>query len=643
MNNSIRDVFSKETVNLVRSLIRPSFFIHALFYWIKESCRILLRKINIKYNVNIYRYFHSPAYLRSVLKSIEIKECEDGYLGRFVKNNSGLGSDLEKVTPITIQLATKELRCDDLPDWLQTSEDPEITFSLHRWGWLLMLAVNNPSNGMKNWGLKVMKDWFLCMGNMKSHPAWESYSVSERIVNALMFFYVLREYSCEGDVHFVEKKLFEMSLFLKDHLEFHGERTNNHILNNARALYMQGRLSSCEELADIGRRIFIEETPRLISTSGFLREDSTSYHFLLLRTYLEVLHIAEYTEDTAFADRMKSVATSMVKAAWCFDIHDKDNTHWDFPLVGDVSPDFPMEWLKNICRSIPALKLYRPIAQVADSHSGWNKIWEANRSDNLQEPFVLSKRQKCQMYADSGWYRVDYGNFTIIWHVSPSGSIPLYSHGHNDIFSFVLYWKGSPIIVDSGRFSYTLDKFGLYGKTTSAHSTFTSDGFGSYPSNRSIFPPKYREGKPNVKWEERENGFYFKISHDGFQRLNEHGFAYREFHISKDTISINDFIKGFGRHNVKTFFHFADNLNVTNYSTADSSEIDLCNDRERINVKLKITGLTPSVRIISGVRDPYPIGWVFPEYGRCVPASTCLVETYTSYPYEAEYFLGFAD
>jgi hypothetical protein len=630
----------------MRGMMWPPFFIHAFLYWIKELGGRLLRKISIICNINIYPYLYYPAYLRNVLKKVDIQKYEEGYLRRLGKsNNSGFSSDSEKVTPVTIQLATIELPCDDIPNWLQTFKDLEITFSLHRWGWLLMLAVNNPSAGMKNWGLKVMKDWFLNMGNKKWHPAWESYSASERIVNALLFFYVLRDYPCseDEDVHFLENNLIDMTVYLKNHLEFHSDKTNNHVLNNARALYMLGRLSSCEELAEIGRRIFIEETSRLITASGFLREDSSSYHFLLLRTYLEVLHIAEYTKDIIFAERMKPVATSMVKAAWIFDVYNTDNNDWNFPLIGDASPDFPINWLKDICRSIPALELYRPFAQVTNAFSGWNKIWDTNEPHSVQLPSMLLRRQKYQMYKDSGWYRVDYGNFTIIWHIYPSGSIPLYSHGHSDIFSFVLYWRGRPVIVDSGRFSYTLDKFGLYGKTTSAHNTFTSDGFDSYPVNRSIYPPKYREGKPIVKWEERGDDFYFKISHDGFQRLNEHHFAYREFHISYDTIKINDFIQGFGCHNVKTFFHFADDLRVTNYSVANSSEVHLCNDRERINAKLTIAGLTPSVRIISGVRDPDPIGWVCPEYGRCVPTSTCIVETYTSYPYKAGYSLGFVN
>lgn len=339
---------------------------------------------------------------------------------------------------------------------------------------------------------------------------------------------------------------------------------------------------------------------------------------------------------------MKPVATSMVKAAWIFDVSKTGSKDWDFPLIGDVSPDFPIKWLKDICRSTPVLELFRPFEQVANSFSGWNKIWETNEPYNAQPPFISPERQKCRMYKDSGWYRVDYGNFTIIWHIYPAGSIPLYSHGHNDIFSFVLYWRGCPVIVDSGRFSYTLDKFGLYGKTTSAHNTFTSDGFDPYPASRTMYPPKYRKGKPNVKWEERGDSFYLRISHDGFQRLNEHHFAYREFHISNDTIKMNDFIQGSGCHNVRTFFHFADNLKVIDNGIDNSSEVHLRNDRDRINVKLMIAGLMPSVRIISGVRDPDPIGWVFPEYGRCVPTSTCLVVTYTSYPYEAEYFLGFA-
>lgn len=287
-------------------------------------------------------------------------------------------NSLEMVGPVVIKLSTSKLICENIPDWSKEFEDRENTFSLHRWGWLLMLAVENPSVGTKKWGIRVMKDWLLKMKHLKSHSAWESYSTSERIVNALLFFYILRKYPCKADedLEFLEQGLMEMAGHVIRNLEFHGELTNNHVLNNARALYMLGRFSGCENMADIGRKIFIEETPKMITPSGFLREDSASYHLLLLRTYLEVLWTANYTDDVLFSKKTKPFVASMVKAANFLRIYDDVEKRWAIPLIGDVTPDFPLGWLGNIFRSRPAMDLYCPVGCEVDFSSGWNGIWK---------------------------------------------------------------------------------------------------------------------------------------------------------------------------------------------------------------------------------------------------------------------------
>ncbi|MBI5402027.1 MAG: heparinase II/III-family protein [Ignavibacteriae bacterium] len=637
-------MFSRETVNLLKYLLAPQPLFHSLVYLVQILFELILKKVDAIFKTGIYQFKQYPEYLREVNKKNNLYGYRNGYLRGFERiYNTKATENIAEKQRKNIKFWDMEIICDDVPDWFQIFEEKEQMFSLHRWGWLLIFAVENPSAETKSWGIKVMLDWTQKMNHQKDHPAWESYSVSERIVNALLFFYVLRDYAYGDEVAIcsVEKAINDMAIFLKKHLEFHGELTNNHVLNNARALYMLGRLSSCEALADIGRRIFLNETPRMMTPSGFLREDSSSYHILLLRTYLEALWVAEYTGDDAFYNTIREAATAMLKAAWMLNIYDTIEKKWRVPLVGDVSPDFHREWLNNICRSRRALELYCPIEVEPDEHSGWNRIWKSEKlSKELLSP-RKEENKRCLMSGDSGWYRVDHKNIIILWHMNPTGCIPLFSHGHNDIFSFVLYWKGHPVIIDPGRFSYMPDKFSNYGKTGHAHNTFTVDGLEPYPLNRRVYPPQYRRGNPGVEWEENEEGLSLKISHDGFQRINKKISAYREFHVTHNALRITDFVQGIGAHVMKTFFHFDRDVNNIEQDMNNPGVLHLSFNGESITIKCLVEGREPSIKIAEGIREPEPSGWYFPEYGSALPIRTLTIETHKELPYRAEHIIEF--
>ncbi len=546
--------------------------------------------------------------------------------------------------PVTIELATCRLLCDDIPDWMQKFEDQEDTFALNRWGWLLRLSVESPSMALREWGTQVMKNWFVVMGDRKDHPAWESYTTSERIVNALLFFHVLRGFNCklEDCYDAIERILMNMGAHLLKHIEFRGKLTNNHVLNNARALYILGRLSSCTAFADTGRSIFIHETPKMITTSGFLREGSSHYHLLVLRTYLEVFWAAQFTGDDVFAEKLEPVIKSMIKAAWFFNVYSSRKQAFDIPFVGDLSPDFPPEWVKDICISEPALKLYKPCEGHRYSDTGWNGIWEENESSinkSLHEVPHFGRRQ--QFHSDSGWYRVDIGDLTVFWHVDPCGSAPVHSHGHSDTGSFILYWKGVQVITDPGRLGYMAEPLNLYGKAAQAHNTFTIDGFGPFPVMKYLYPENYGERTASVSWETEDEGYRFKILHDGFRRIDKGFNSAREFHIRGDSMEINDFIGGTGVHHVKTFFHFGKGIELRNHSL-ESREITFNTGEGKAYLRYRVDG-EYRAEVISGQHLPEPVGWYFPQYGKSISVSTLLIESKTDFPYKAHFSMSFTE
>ena len=78
----------------------------------------------------------------------------------------------------------------------------------------------------------------------------------------------------------IEKSLLKDVDFLLLHLEYPASRAvNNHILNNARALYFAGVHFSSNEITEIAKSIFQKHLDVMIGAGGFLLEASSLYQF----------------------------------------------------------------------------------------------------------------------------------------------------------------------------------------------------------------------------------------------------------------------------------------------------------------------------------------------------------------------------
>ena len=113
---------------------------------------------------------------------------------------------------------------------------------------------------------------------------------------------------------------------------------------------------------------------------------------------------------------------------------------------------------------------------------------------------------------------MDFGRFTIFWHIQDEG-VPFYpNHAHCDSGSFVLYIDGVPFFVDPGRFCYDRKGIGWYGISSRSHNVLLIDGFEPFVYDTK-FPEFYRRSNINISWEDRDEYFIFAIEHNGFARL----------------------------------------------------------------------------------------------------------------------------
>jgi len=230
-------------------------------------------------------------------------------------------------------------------DWAYINEDIEDTFSLNRFGWLLTSIHTRPSAKLAQRALEWISNWIDAMGESFHHPAWESYSVSERLANWPFVLRIIEKFFPHD--HDVEMKIvstIEIHIdYLLQNLELRGKFTNNHILNNARGLYIGGLVVNDERAVEKAKELFIEWTPKLFHGDGMLKEGSSHYQFLLCQRFEQVYLLSHLPGDGTFAAFMKKWTEAIRRARDLFNVQSGEST-WTMPLIGDISPDYKPMW-----------------------------------------------------------------------------------------------------------------------------------------------------------------------------------------------------------------------------------------------------------------------------------------------------------
>ncbi|SVD87668.1 uncharacterized protein METZ01_LOCUS440522, partial [marine metagenome] len=239
-------------------------------------------------------------------------------------------------------------------DWFIEFKDEEYNFSLHRWNWLLTSLSNNTNNPAREWGLNMMRSWINKMIDDQNGDAWHPYTTGERISNAFMFGILTSEdfvYSKQTDIlpEDIKSALNLMAIYLSDHLEYKGKgKTGNHVINNARALLFASILLDIESYSNLSFSILRSNLPELVSTDGFLSEGSSHYQFIFTRWILEMLWLSKISNKCDIYDFLHPFSSKLVKQCGFFIVEDLDDGLLSIPLIGDVSPDFPVSWLSSL-------------------------------------------------------------------------------------------------------------------------------------------------------------------------------------------------------------------------------------------------------------------------------------------------------
>lgn len=420
-----------------------------------------------------------------------------------------------------------------MPQWTQTFADPEDTEALHRFGWVLKLMpkATNEKLNWASWVDAAFCDWLTRFGNkpiVSGTPLhWESYTLAERLANLVLVHVAAKttpsQITVDGIVQHVAR--------LTNRLEYKGDLTGNHIINNARGIYLAGVALAHEPWRDFATVILKRELPQLLTQEGFLREGSSHYQLLFTRWLFEIDAFAALSNDRALREFLRPILDKCATACIFFLMQSPDGTI-HFPLFGDISPDFTPRWLIDIlCEA-----------------NFWQNITGTTAPTPLPLHLAICALQK---FPESGWYRVQKGQHTIFARADKSSPPRHVGHHHQDLFHFVLYCNGTPVLIDSGRMDYLSPA----GALPHDHNTVLVDELGATPLTPGRFPTEYACAQNEISLEEANDIAILTIATNGFQRLATPCSVTRTIRVTADTIQITDAFAGSGRHTIKSFLH----------------------------------------------------------------------------------------
>jgi hypothetical protein len=494
--------------------------------------------------------------------------------------------------------------------WRGCFDDPEDGFAAHRFSWIIQVLASHGDAAIPL-ARGMFADWVAQRGYPGDGPGWDSYSVAERMAAAV--YLVAADESLAGAIH---PPLRAHGDHLMRHLEFRGASTNNHILNDARALYLAGRALGDASMAHQAREIFDFAVPRMF-VEGFLREGSTHYHLLLLRTLIEVALAARRDGDRAFAERAAAWARGAAAAATLFAADGVE-----MPLIGDLSPDFTPDFLARLA---PAAGPLLDGSAHDDTAADWAALFGAGAA-----PAAVPADEAASRSA-AGYHRIAAGGFRVWAWVNPDGHVPAWSHAHADIGSFVASWHGKPLLIDTGRVTYKAGAMSAFGRSVRSHNGISIDGaepcivhgLNAYPE---LLRADYRDARPRASAVQTPDGWRIDIAHDGFARLGSGMIAARAVDLSKNALTITDRISGSGRHTVESFFHFPPEAQVQQV------------ERQRWRVEIPgAPGLLfqaeEGVSAARAVEGDRPMGWTSRRYGQAEASTSLIVRREVTLPF----------
>ena len=353
----------------------------------------------------------------------------------------------------------------DSLDWSFLNYGMLWTYNLNYFDWL------NQSGISKKLGLEMLSQFYETSAE-KNPNILHPYPTSLRIINIAKF---VSKWNVKED--WLYNDLVSDLKFLSRRLEYH--LLANHLLENAFALYIGGIITNQHYFTRKGKKLLFRELKEQILNDGMHYERSPMYHLIILERLLDALNFAKAAGDD-LESILKSYALRMTGFAMIWEDLDR------IPMMQDSAYD--------IALTVPEVLNYSKC--------------------------LLGQDYPCRPseLKDSGYRKLISGSFSLFANVGPIGPSYQPGHAHADELNFELFYKGSPIIVDTGVSTYEKNERRQLERSTISHNCVVS------VKNSSDVWSGFRVGKRAAVKIGLDDQQKLKATHDGFGRLTTRTF-----------------------------------------------------------------------------------------------------------------------
>ncbi|MDW8467104.1 MAG: alginate lyase family protein [Chloroherpetonaceae bacterium] len=367
------------------------------------------------------------------------------------------------------------------------------------------------------------------------------------------------------------KSLFQHGLYLEHNLEY-TRRSGNHLLADALGLLMLGfffkQTAQGQKWLRVAKTILEEEILRQTYTDGLSYEMSLAYHRFVTELLLAAWILASLNHQP-FSSSFKARLEKMLEVILHYIKPD-----CTAPLIGDADDGrlfwFNLESDFNCHTDILATASvvfqrsdFKAGARHFSEHALWLtgiEGWETfQRLPDAPRPTcskLFAESKLAVLYAPQMHITIDAGEL---------GKRGWGGHGHNDTFSFELFYDTATFITDSGNFCYTSDRaLRNQFRSTAAHNTIMLDGV-ELAEFASDFKVKKDWTKPTVlRWHTSHTCDELEVEHYAYTRLPQPITHRRRFILHKPIprFEIHDQLFGKGTHQATLFLHFAPEIEV---------------------------------------------------------------------------------
>jgi hypothetical protein len=422
----------------------------------KRNRPILTDKKSIESNNNSY---NTPQRRRILFFTQKMKNTDFDVI--FLKKLTAVKSKPKKnreniANKFIVTLATTAIDIRFI-DFTHNYSDPEDTYAINRFIWLYELLLYGIDKEINDICLKNIENWVGSIEASKMDEAFDAYSASERIIAWIFYFKSVKNKFVFSDTVLknIARSIGKQCNAIRHSLEYHGNNTNNHILNNARALYIAGSVFGQNECIELGRMIMLSEYGNII-IDGVNQEGSSHYQMLLTKNLLEVLMIAEEYNDVPFISFLNNNISQMTLI--CQELSGSSGfTH--YPLFGDISPDMHPGWFRGW-----------PFSANRELYSDWYRLFNYFPTMNNQ-----TNRNNDAASSSVHWIYLHNGSIEA-WVNLRTGEIPC--HGHNDNGTIQIHYLGKPIIADLGLKTYNASPTRDFHRSSTSHNMPIINGYG---------------------------------------------------------------------------------------------------------------------------------------------------------------------